>query len=215
MNCNSKRKNILCIIGTAHGVETPGKQSPDGVFKEYRWSRMMCKRLVKRLQDDGYRAVVDHDGLNEIGLSNRAQIVNNYCSVFGKQNVVYISIHNNASPPNDNKWHKARDFSIFVAPTASANSKKLASYIVEEIENQEVKVRRPKKTQDWWEGNFTVLTRTLSPAVLSECLFQDNKEDVAILLSEEGQKKILEAHVKGIEKYVDELVGITKNEVVL
>jgi len=51
----------------------------------------------------------------------------------------------------------------------------------------------------------------LSPAVLSECLFQDNKEDVAILLSEEGQRKILEAHVKGIEKYVDELVDINKN----
>lgn len=209
MNCNSKRKSVLVIIGTAHGIETPGKQSPDGVFKEYKFSRLICKRLLKRLQDDGYRAVIDHEGLNEIGLSNRAQIVNNYCSVFGKQNVVYVSIHSNASPPNDNKWHSARDFSVFVAPNASDNSKKLASYIVKEIENQELKVRRPKKTQDWWEGKFTVLTRTLCPACLSECLFQDNKQDVAILLSEEGQRKILDAHVNAIERYVDELVGIT------
>jgi len=211
MNCNSKRKSVLVIIGSAHGIETPGKQSPDGVFKEYKWSRMMCKRLLKRLQDDGYRAVIDHDGLNEIGLSNRAQIVNNYCSVFGNQNVVYVSIHNNAAPPNDGKWHKARNWSIFVAPNASNNSKKLASYICQEIENQEIKVRRPLPKQDWWEGNFTVLTRTLSPAVLSENLFQDNKQDVEILLSEEGQAKILEAHALGIEKYVDELVGINKN----
>jgi N-acetylmuramoyl-L-alanine amidase len=170
--------------------------------------------LLKRLQDDGYRAVIDHEGLNEIGLSNRAQIVNNYCSVFGKQNVVYVSLHNNASPPNDGKWHKAKGWSIFVAPTASANSKKLASYICQEIEKRDIKVRRPLPKQDWWEGKFTVLTRTLSPAVLSENLFMDNKEDCAYLLSEEGQANILEAHVLGIERYIDELVGITKNETV-
>lgn len=209
MNCNSKRKSVLVILGTAHGIEvTPGKCSPDGVFKEYRWSRMMCKRLLKRLQDDGYRAIIDHEGLNEIGLSNRAQIVNNYCSVFGKKNVVYVSIHNNAAG-SDGKWKKARNWSIFVAPNASENSKKLASYICQEIENQGLDVRRYLPKQDWWPGNFTVLTRTLSPAVLSENLFMDNRADLEIIMSKEGQDKILEAHALGIERYVDELVGIT------
>lgn len=209
MNCNSKRKGILVILGTAHGLSVAGKQSPDGTLKEYKWSRMMCKRLLKRLQNDGYRCIIDSEDLEEIGLSNRAQIVNNYCSSFGSQKVVYVSIHNNAAPPVDGKWHKAQGWCVFVAPNASDNSKKLASYICQEIENEDIKVRRYLPKQDWWGGNFTVLTKTKCPAVLTENMFQDNKADVEFLLSEEGQAKILEAHVKGIERYVDELVGIT------
>lgn len=168
----------------------------------------MCKRLLKRLQDDGYRVIIDHEGLNEIGLSNRAQVVNNYCSVFGKKNVVYVSIHNNAAG-SDGKWKTARNWSIFVAPNASENSKKLASYICQEIENQGLKVRRYLPKTDWWPGNFTVLTKTLCPAVLSENFFMDCKADLEIIMSKEGQDKILEAHALGIERYVDELVGIT------
>lgn len=172
---------------------------------------MLCNRLLKRLQDDGYRAIIDSESLEEIGLSNRAQIVNNYCRVFGSKNVLYVSIHNNASG-SDGQWHKANGWSVYVAPNASDNSKKLASYVCQEIEKQDMKVRRHKPKEDWWPGNFTVLTKTNSPAVLTENLFQDNKDDVDFLLSEDGQAKLLEAHAKGIERYVDELVGITPSD---
>jgi N-acetylmuramoyl-L-alanine amidase len=44
---------------------------------------------------------------------------------------------------------------------------------------------------------------TSCPAVLTENLFQDNKDDVAFLLSDEGKKKIVDIHVQGILKYIN------------
>jgi N-acetylmuramoyl-L-alanine amidase len=39
------------------------------------------------------------------------------------------------------------------------------------------------------------------PAVLTENLFQDNKEEVAYLLSEKGKNAVISLHVAGICQY--------------
>ena len=52
------------------------------------------------------------------------------------------------------------------------------------------------------ESSFYILKHTKCPAVLTENLFQDNKEDVDFLLSEEGKRTIVSLHVKGICKYL-------------
>ena len=52
------------------------------------------------------------------------------------------------------------------------------------------------------EGHLYILKHTKCPAVLTENLFQDNKEDVDYLLSEEGKKAIAELHVQGICEYL-------------
>ena len=43
------------------------------------------------------------------------------------------------------------------------------------------------------------------PAVLIENFFQDNREDVKYLLSEEGKTDCVNIHVLGIKKYLDML----------
>ena len=55
------------------------------------------------------------------------------------------------------------------------------------------------------EANFYVLKNTNCAACLSENFFQDNKADVAFLLSEEGKEVITKIHVDGICRYVDSL----------
>ena len=47
-----------------------------------------------------------------------------------------------------------------------------------------------------------MLTQTACPAVLSENLFQDNKEDVAFLKSDKGLGACIQLHVQGIENYI-------------
>ena len=52
------------------------------------------------------------------------------------------------------------------------------------------------------ESGFYILKHTVCPAVLTENLFQDNREDVDFLLSDEGRQKIVTLHVQGICKYL-------------
>jgi N-acetylmuramoyl-L-alanine amidase len=201
----SEKKSVCIVLGTAHGYDVAGKQSPDGTLKEYKWSREMCNKVLKRLQDDGYRCVIDYTGENEIGLGNRCQIVNNYCNFFGKQNTLYFSIHCNAAGA-DNKWHSARGWESHIARNASEKSKKIANILWDEFEKTDIKLRRPTKTQNYWCNDFYVLKHTACPAVLVETLFQDSKDDVKYLLSKEGQKVICDCYVNAIEKYVNEII---------
>ena len=47
------------ILGTAHLKSTPGKCSPDGKFKEYLYSREICKAVKAILEDLGYKVLID------------------------------------------------------------------------------------------------------------------------------------------------------------
>lgn len=49
---------------------------------------------------------------------------------------------------------------------------------------------------------YGIVRDTKCPAVLTENLFQDNKEDVAILMSETGKQAMVDIHVKGIMSYL-------------
>lgn len=52
------------------------------------------------------------------------------------------------------------------------------------------------------EKDFYITRHTSCPAVLTENLFMDNREDVAFLESEEGAKAIVSLHVDGILQYL-------------
>lgn len=200
MNTSTK-KHICVILGTAHGFDVPGKCAPDKSIYEWKWSREICNRICKELQEEGYRVIIDHTGNDEIGLSNRAQIVNNYCSHFGKKTTIYVSIHINAAG-SDGKWRKATGWESHIARTASENSKRLANIFWEKAQSLDVKLRRPTQSQNYWENNFTVLVKTNCPAILTENMFQDNKDDVKWLLSKEGKDKIVNLHKEAIKEYI-------------
>ena len=44
------------LIDNGHGVDTPGKRSPDGEFREYAWNRLIASRIVAALTDLGHEA---------------------------------------------------------------------------------------------------------------------------------------------------------------
>ena len=46
-----------------------------------------------------------------------------------------------------------------------------------------------------------MLRKTACPCVLTENFFQDNRDDVAYLLSEEGREDITQLHVAGVIDY--------------
>jgi N-acetylmuramoyl-L-alanine amidase len=57
--------------------------------------------------------------------------------------------------------------------------------------------------QKYWPQSLYVLGNTKCPAVLTENLFQDNKDDVDYLLSEAGRHTIARLHVEGIINYIN------------
>jgi N-acetylmuramoyl-L-alanine amidase len=195
---------MVVILGTAHSKSTPGKCSPDKKLREYQYSREICQEVKKQLILKGINCVIDILEDEEKSLQNRCNIVNNYCKQFGAENCIYISIHVNAAGMGD-KWMSAKGWSVFVCPTASQNSKTLAQTLCTTALFKNLKGNRSVPINKYWTSNLYVLKNTKCPAVLTENMFQDNKEDVEFLLSEKGKQTITEVHVEGILTYLKTL----------
>ena len=203
----------LIVLGTAHLSSTPGKRSPDGSFREYRYSREICLRVQKALQDKGIKCFIDYveddmPGTNSSQeLTKRVSIVNKVCDERGSSNVVYVSIHVNAAASSG--WHNATGWCIYTSPGIT-KSDKIADYVFSAAKDILTPLGKKIRT-DWSDGdadqeaNFFVLRKTLCPAILTENFFQDCKSDVEWLQSEEGRRVITEIHVKGIERYLQSL----------
>lgn len=192
------------LIDNGHGENTPGKRSPDGKFREYSWAREIAERIVSELKSLGYdaeRIVIEE---TDISLQERCRRVNEFCGRLGKENVILISVHANAAG-NGSAWMNARGWSAYTSK-GQTNADKLASCLYEAAKSclsQKIKIRTDYSDGDAdWEENFYILNKTKCPAVLTENLFQDNKEDVEFLLSERGKSEIVQTHINGIIKYI-------------
>ncbi|MBR4562109.1 MAG: N-acetylmuramoyl-L-alanine amidase [Bacteroidales bacterium] len=192
---------MIVLIDNGHGVNTPGKCSPDKRLLEWKWTREIAVMVANALKAAGVdaRRIVTED--NDITLRERCRRVNEVCAKYGSKNVVLVSIHVNAAG-GDGKWHDARGFSVWVSKKGSNNSKRLAQLMYDEAERLNLKGNRYVPKERYWQSNFTIITDTYCPAVLTENLFQDNMDDVDFLLSDEGKKVIVDMHVSAIQKYI-------------
>ena len=191
-----KKEEQCVILDNGHGIETAGKRSPDGSLREYKWTREMVDILIEEFSKLGIKTIKLVPEENDISLRERVKRVNNIYK--DNKNCILISIHCNAAGSGD-KWCNARGWSVFVAKNASNNSKRLAKLIYEEV--GDLKGNRCVPSEKYWVASLAMCRDTKCPAVLTENLFQDNKEDVKILLSDEGKQKIAKIHVNGVLKY--------------
>ena len=195
------------LIDPGHGVDTQGKRSPKGEFgvlREYAFNRAIAKPLVDRLKKMGYDAelVVSED--EDISLGERCRRTNRWCDKLGSKNVLFISIHSNASS-NCETWQKPNGWCEFVYTKASNASKRLAQCLYDEAEKRNLKGNRCVPPERYWTANFYVLRHTRCAAVLTENLFYDNHNDYLYLCSEKGREEIIDLHIKGIVRYIQEM----------
>lgn len=192
------------LIDNGHGINTPGKCSPDGVHKEWAWSREIAQMIIEELSSKGYdaqRIVTENE---DVSLNERVRRVNTICRTYGAQNVLLVSIHNNAAG-DGSQWNDATGFSVYVSNNSSKNSQELARTIYIEAARNGLKGNRSVPVGKYWTQNLAICRDTLCPACLTENLFQDNKWDVTYLQSYIGKRCIVDVHVQGIINYINKV----------
>jgi len=190
------------LLDPGHGKETPGKRSPkweDGSqLLEWSYNREISKRVLRDLKKHGVHAeeIVTED--TDITLTERCRRANEIAKKFGVSSTLLVSIHCNAA-----ENVSASGWEIHTAPAVTKSDE------YAEVFWLEAQATLPKGTRmrgnlnhkfKTWKSNFTMLTRTNCPAVLTENLFMTNRGDCKYLLSEEGKKAIVKLHVNAILK---------------
>ena len=191
------------LIDPGHGIDTPGKRSPDGLFLEYLWNRQVADLILEGLVSAGVDASLVVTETNDVTLRNRVNRVNTICNRVGASNVLLVSIHANAAG-NGSAWMNAKGWSCYTSK-GKTRSDQVAECLYDAFEEefQDRKIRKDMSDGDRdWEENFYVLEKSKCPAVLLENFFYDNREECAWMLQEETKRRIASAAVKGIIKYI-------------
>lgn len=191
------------LLDAGHGIDTPGKRSPDGAFREYLWNRQIADLVLEDLSIDGYNVGLVVTETNDIPLITRANRVNAICSKYGKDDVLLVSIHSNAAG-NGKDWMNAVGWSCYTTK-GETKSDILAECLYDSFERAFPDRRIRKDMQDGdrdWEESFYIIQKTKCPAVLIENFFYDNKEECHWLLQDAVKVRIAMAIEQGIKEYV-------------
>ena len=191
------------LIDPGHGIDTPGKRSPDGLFREYLWNRQVADLILEGLISAGIDASLVVTETNDVSLRTRVNRVNTICNRLGASNVLLVSIHANAAG-NGSAWMNAKGWSCYTSK-GKTKSDQVAECLYDAFEEefQDRKIRKDMSDGDRdWEENFYVLQKSKCAAVLLENFFYDNREECAWMLQEETKRRIASAVVKGIIKYI-------------
>ena len=187
------------LIDNGHGIETPGKRSPDGLLREFHYNRLIAQGIHTRLTALGHDSTLLVPEESDIPLPERCRRVNDFCRILDKHNVLLLSIHINAAG-NGHSWMNARGWCAYTTRgNTRADAFATALYEAAKIHLPGMRLRTDYTDGDPdLEKDFYILRHTVCASVLSENLFMDNREDYSFLLSEEGRQAIVDLHVDGV-----------------
>lgn len=194
------------ILDAGHGIDTPGKRSPDGRFREYKFNRIIVNAVAEHLRLRGYDVEILTPEETDVPLQERVDRANRMTCQPGQpiQKVCIISIHGNAAG-NGSQWMKARGWCVYTCKGHTL-SDELATCLYKaarkHLPGQRIRTDYTDGDPDF-EAQFYLLRNTYAAAVLTENLFYDNPDDLAFLESIEGQKAIVALHVEGIVDYLE------------
>ncbi len=194
---------INFLLDSGHGGMQNGKYvtAPNKMFKhkdftfyEGQWNRWIVYGIAEELKKLGIKHTKIVEGYLDIPLRERVKYAN---KLHRRGKCIYISVHSNASPS-----HTAHGFEVFTSP-GETKSDEYATVFCDEIESKFPTFRLRKDLSDGdpdKEAAFYVLTKTHCPALLTENLFYDNYKEAVMLMDPTFQKRIIDYHVRAIEK---------------
>lgn len=178
----------IIALDAGHGLNTSGKQTPDGI-KEWTLNDKVRDKVVEKLNgyDVNFIFTDNDEGNTDEGLTTRkAMYVNGHANAA-------VSIHHNAFTGN---WNDATGVEVWVDRNATDKDLELANIIYNKlVAYTGLKGRGVKKS------NFTVIYQNQIPAVLVEGGFMDSNNDYKVITSDQGQDAYARAVAEGLIEF--------------
>lgn len=175
------------MIDAGHGPETKGKRSPDGRLREFHFNALVADEVKKQLMAIGHTVIFSHLPNQDVPLHERTALANRLNVDF------FISIHANAF---GTAFNETKGIETFTYPNPSPATKNLAAIV-----HQALLLSTGRKNRGLKQADFAVLRDTRMPAVLIECGFMTNMEELALLKSDSYQKRCARAIAFAVDCY--------------
>lgn len=191
---------LTVVIDAGHGEPDGGAVSESGV-KESTLNLEIAKKVQEQLEEEGIKVIMTREDENHIADEGKESIreikvsdINNRIEIANNSNAVaLISIHMNKYPES-----KYKGWQTFYNK-ASEKGKKLAEYIQAAIKER-VGIENNREALKI-EG-IKLIDKSKITAVVVECGFLSNPDELNLLQTESYQEKLAEGICKGVINFL-------------
>lgn len=200
-------KPLLVLLDNGHGRETPGKRSPawadmEQLF-EWEFNRAVTERIERSLSRLGIQCELLVPEEEDVSITERIVRTNRRARNASSEGLqaILLSVHANASPDPE---RPGRGWECWTSK-GHTKSDELAEMLYREAAEYlgrfGCRVDHRDGDSDKETNAFSLLSRTVCPAVLTENLFMDNRAECEFLLSEAGRDAVGRLHLEAIVEY--------------
>lgn len=181
-------------LDPGHGVESPGKCSPDKSYYEHEFALDMARRIQAHLERCGVRVVLTRtDEHCPTGKANTNDLLKRVAISDAAGADLFVSIHSNAS---GNEWSNASGLMIYTSAGPETASRNVAAKaVLSRMTAAGVELRGSPLVHDI---ELVVTRETAAPAMLIEYGFHTNRTEVGRLKKSSYRAKLAEATAKGV-----------------
>ena len=178
----NQKSDIIWALDAGHGIDTPGKRSPvwkDGTqLFEWEYVRKIRNTIIQLLDLYNMSYFIVNPEDYDIGLTERANRINKIGRDTGKK-VITVSIHGNAAGVES-----ASGYEVYTSE-GQTSSDPIAEVFYKHAKMSSL-FRMRQDTTDGdndKEARFTILTKTVGPALLTESGFYTNELECRKMLT--------------------------------
>lgn len=181
-------------LDPGHGVESPGKCSPDKSYYEHEFALDMARRIQAHLKRCGVRVVLTRtDEHCPTGKADTNDLLKRVAISDAAGADLFVSIHSNAS---GNEWSNASGLMIYTSAGPETASRNVAAKaVLSRMTAAGVELRGSPLVHDI---ELVVTRKTVAPAMLIEYGFHTSRTEVALLKKSSYRAKLAEATAKGV-----------------
>lgn len=181
-------------LDPGHGVESPGKCSPDKSYYEHEFALDMARRIQAHLERCGVRVVLTRTNEHcPTGKADTNDLLKRVAISDAAGADLFVSIHSNAS---GNEWSNASGLMIYTSAGPKTASRNVAAKaVLSRMTAAGVELRGSPLVHDM---ELVVTRKTVAPAMLIEYGFHTNRTEVGLLKKSSYRAKLAEATAKGV-----------------
>ena len=181
-------------LDPGHGVESPGKCSPDKSYYEHEFALDMGRRIQAHLERCGVRVVLTRTGEHcPTGKADTNDLLKRVAISDAAGADLFVSLHSNAS---GNEWSNASGLMIYTSAGPETASRNVAAKaVLSRMTAAGVELRGSPLVHDI---ELVVTRKTAAPAMLIEYGFHTSRMEVERLKKSSYRAKLAEATAKGV-----------------
>lgn len=179
-------RGLTIVVDPGHGGEDRATRGPTGLT-EADANLAIALQLRPLLENAGARVVLTRTTDATVPLADRPRIANEAGAH------LLVSVHNNAFPDGVNPWVNAGTSTYYYHPRSSPLARALQHELLEELGLRDIGYGR---------ADLALVRPTWMPAVLTETMFMMIPEQESALRDPAVQRRIAEAHVRGITTFL-------------